>query len=92
MHVVGRGDDDGVDVFLAVEHFAKVGVARGFREVSGLQLEHTVDTGLSFDRIKRGGGFTRLRRCWEFDTLFEPLDIDVKVVESLIGIAPVDVA
>jgi len=30
VHVVGCGDDDGVDIFLALEHFAKVGVVRGF--------------------------------------------------------------
>ena len=92
MHVVGCGDDDGVDIFLAVEHFAKVGVARGFRQMNGFQLEHAVDAGLGFDRIKRRGGFTGPRRCWELDTLFEPLDIDVEVVEALIGIAPVHVA
>jgi hypothetical protein len=46
--------------------------------VNGFQLEHAVDAGLGFDRIKWRGGFTGLRRCWEFDALLEPLDIDVK--------------
>ena len=92
MHVVGCGDDDGIDIFLAVEHFAKVGVARGFRQVNGFQLEHAVDAGLRLDRIERYRLLSRRWRCREFDALFEPLDIDVKVLESLIGIAPVDVA
>ena len=35
VHVVGSGDEDGVDVFLLVEHFAKVGVASGVREMGG---------------------------------------------------------
>ncbi len=30
VHVVGRGDDDGVDVFLVLEHVAVIFVALGF--------------------------------------------------------------
>ncbi len=33
VHVVGRGDDDGVDVFLVLEHVAVIFVALGFRQL-----------------------------------------------------------
>ena len=46
VHVVGRRDDDGVDVLLLVEHLPVVLVARGARQVLVLQALHPRD----FDR------------------------------------------
>src|ERR1700726_1230864 len=39
VHVIGSGDDDGLDVFLLLEHLAIVFVALGFGQV-GLELHH----------------------------------------------------
>ena len=52
VHVVGRGDHDGVDILLALEHLAIVGVARGFLEVDRPESDHSVDARLRLDGIK----------------------------------------
>jgi len=61
VHVVGRGDQDGVNVLLALEHLAIVGIASGFQEVDGLERTicqrapalHGIERHL---RLARGGG------------------------------------
>ena len=43
VHVIGGRDQDGVDVFLALQHFGIVVIALGLRQMLGLQLDHPVE-------------------------------------------------
>jgi len=69
VHVVGSGDEDGVNVLLAIEHLAIVGVASGFRKVYGLQTDHGVEAGLGSCRIERRIGVAGLRSGRKLDAL-----------------------
>jgi hypothetical protein len=61
VHVIGRGDDDGLDVFLFFEHDAEVGV---FRNV-GIAVEHRagavgIDIAQADDILVADGGLARV--------------------------------
>src|SRR5204862_342949 len=70
VHVIRSGDDDGIDVCLVFEHVAKVGIAPGFRQMLGLELDHQVHARLGLDGIKLSGLFAWRRRGWQLDALF----------------------
>src|SRR5882762_7543018 len=59
--------------------------------MSGLELEHAVDARLGSDGIKASGRIAGSGST-ELDALFEALDVDVEMVETFIGVTPVNVA
>ena len=56
VHVIGRGDEDGVDVLLMLEHIAIVLIALGLRQVLILQTNHSLQAGLGLNAIELDGG------------------------------------
>src|SRR2546430_2125920 len=92
VHVVGRRDHDGIDVFLVFEHVTIVGVTLGSDQMFGLELDHPVEARLRSYGIKGHRCLTRRGRGWQFDALLQPLNVQVEPVESFIGIAPVYIA
>src|SRR5439155_9349083 len=87
-----RGDYDGVNVLLAVEHFAKVGIASGFGEALGFELDHAIDASLGFDGIERRAGLAGRRRGGQLDAFLQALDIEVKAIKTFVGVRPVHIA
>jgi hypothetical protein len=70
MHVVGRRDDDAVDIFLLVEHLTVVGMPLNFRQ---LFFDKTLEIGVRILRRPARIGFRlRLGQCrtWRCDCWF----------------------
>ncbi len=93
VHVVRRGDHDGVDVLLVLEHIAIVLIALRSRQMVGLELDHGIEPRLRLYAIEPHGRLSRARR-WRrlIDARAQVLDVGVEPIERLAGIAPVHVA
>ena len=99
VHVVGRGDDDRVDVLLLVEHLAVVLIARGARQMVGLQPLHPLD--LPGHALSLDGGQRRLRPALRVATrpIRRPIQprllvryVAVERGKPFVRVLPVDVA
>ena len=93
VHVIGSGDEDGVDVLLMLEHVAIVLIAFGFRQMLVFQADHSVETGFGFDAIEFDGRLSRGGlRIGLIEALLQIRDFCVETVEGVAGVAPVHVA
>ncbi len=93
VHVVGGGDEYGVDVFLVIEHVAIILIALGFRQLLVFQANHSGKARLSLGAIELDWRLTR-SGLWIgiVEALLQVRDFGVEVVEAFVGVAPVDVA
>ena len=94
VHVVGGGDDDGVNVFLLFEHLPIVFVALGLLPVFGVETLHV---GKLLFRRGRVEAAARLRlrltaRGRLIDARLKTFDVRAEAFEGLAGIIPVEVA
>ncbi len=93
VHVVGGGHQDGVDVLLAIQHFAIVLVALGFRQMLGFEADHGVEAGLRLHGVKRRLWLARGgRRGRMFQAVSQSLNVRVEPFETLVRVTPVHVA
>lgn len=90
VHVIGRGDDDGVDVLLLFQHFAIVRIALGLGQHVVLQVKNLRQTSLGFCGFfwRHGGtGFAGM-----INMTLQVRNIGIQAREVLVRVVPIDIA